>query len=205
MQRWIRPRDFVFFYTLPLGTNTLLIEDTYFHQSPDLNAEAVRPEILRYAERQGYEVDSTIREETGVLPMTWSGSLPARSAGPIAAGYQGGWFHPATGYSLPIAARVAESIGEQTPERLRQQGLDRLIPPHHAQARFCHLLNRFLFRWYAPPSRWHIFKRFYTFPLGTISRFYSLRLTWGDRFRLLVGNPPPGFSLRYRLRGGVAS
>ena len=35
--------------------------------------------------------------------------------------------------------------------------------------------------------------------MATVERFYALRLTWADRFRLLVGNPPRGFSPRYRL------
>jgi lycopene beta-cyclase len=190
---------FRFFYTLPLEIDRLLIEDTYFHQSPDLDRAAIRAEITGYAEAMGYKIANVGREESGVLPMPWTGSMPVRSPGPIVAGYQGGWFHPGTGYSLPIAARVAEYIGTTSVEDFSRQGLDQLLPAQRSQSRFCHFLNRLLFRWYAPRSRWHIFKRFYTFPPETIERFYALRMTWGDRFRLLVGKPPRGFSPRFRI------
>ncbi len=191
---------FRFMYVLPLTAQRLLLEDTYFHQSPDLDAEGIRAEIMAYAERKGYKVASLVRDEKGVLPMTWSGSLPERRpVGAIAAGFQGGWFHPATGYSLPIAARVADHIADRPLETIERQGLDELVPRQRSQSRFCHLLNRLLFRWYAPRSRRHIFERFYRLPMATVERFYALRLTWADRFRLLVGNPPRGFSPRYRL------
>jgi len=191
---------FRFMYVLPLTAQRLLLEDTYFHQSPDLDVEGIRAEIMVYAERKGYKIASLVREEQGVLPMTWSGSLPEqRPPGAIAAGFQGGWFHPATGYSLPIAARVADHVAARSPEEAAKLGLDELVPRQRSQSRFCHLLNRLLFRWYAPRSRTHIFERFYRLPLKTVERFYALRLTWADRFRLLVGNPPRGFSPRYRL------
>lgn len=191
---------FRFMYVLPLDDRRLLLEDTYFHQSPVLDAEGIRAEIHRYAVSKGYDVRSVVREEKGVLPMTWSGSLPERRpAGAIAAGFQGGWFHPATGYSLPIAARVADHVAERPLQTIERRGLDDLVPRQRGQSRFCHLLNRLLFRWYAPRSRRHIFERFYRLPMETIERFYALRLTWTDRFRLLVGNPPRGFSPRYRF------
>lgn len=195
-------QGFRFMYVLPLAERRLLLEDTYFHQSPVLDADGVRAEIMAYAGRKGYAVAAVVREEKGVLPMTWRGSLPSRQPpGAITAGFQGGWFHPATGYSLPIAARVADHIAEHSPETVALEGLDTLVPRQRSQSRFCHLLNRLLFRWYAPRSRRHIFERFYRFPRETIERFYALRMTWADRLRLVVGNPPRGFSPRYRLKG----
>jgi lycopene beta-cyclase len=196
---------FRFFYTLPLAADRLLIEDTYFHQSPDLDVDAIRAEITTYAQRQGYEIASVEREEAGVLPMPWRGSLPSRSDGPIAAGYGGGWFHPATGYSFPVAARLAHFLAERSVDRVARHGVDELVRPHVRQARYCHLLNRFLFRWYPPEARWHIFARFYRMPLETIERFYALRMTVSDRFRLLVGRPPRGLSLAFRFGAGGSS
>ncbi len=45
-----------------------------------------------------------------------------------------------------------------------------------------------------------VFERFYRLPEDVIRRFYSLRMSWSDRVRILVGRPPRGFSLRERRR-----
>jgi lycopene beta-cyclase len=50
-----------------------------------------------------------------------------------------------------------------------------------------------------PQSRWTVFERFYRLPEATITRFYSMDLTMGDRVRLLVGRPPQGLSIRAAL------
>jgi lycopene beta-cyclase len=189
-----------FFYTLPFNSRRLLIEDTYFHESPNLERDRIRNEIHRYADEKGYDVKRVVREEIGILPMPWSGSLPRDGSGPLVAGYRGGWFHPATGYSFPIAARLAQFIARRSPQELATGRFRAMLGEHHAQARYCHVLNRFLFRWYAPTNRWHIFQRFYRLPLETIARFYALRMTMTDRIRLLVGRPPRGLSLRHRIR-----
>ncbi|UCG52310.1 MAG: lycopene beta-cyclase CrtY [Candidatus Latescibacterota bacterium] len=189
-----------FFYTLPFTRDRILLEDTYFHESPILERDLARKEIHRYADTKGYDVKRVVREEFGVLPMPWGGSLPRDESGPLVAGYRGGWFHPATGYSFPIAARLADFIADRAPEELAVRRFRALMLEHTRQARYCHILNSFLFLWYAPTNRWNIFQRFYRLPLDTIGRFYALRMTIKDRFRLLVGRPPRGLSLRYRMR-----
>lgn len=196
---------FRFFYCLPLAEDRMLIEDTYFHESPALDRERARDEILAYAKRQGYVVKAVLREEVGILPMPWRGALPTAGGAAVVAGYRGGWFHPATGYSFPIAARFAECVAGVGPDPTLSPRFAALVRSQVSQARYCHLLNRFLFRWYAPSSRWNIFERFYRMPESTIHRFYALRLSAVDRFRLLVGRPPRGFSLRYRFRRGERS
>ena len=37
-----------------------------------------------------------------------------RPGAPLAVGYRGGFFHPVTGYSLPLAARVALAVSIAT-------------------------------------------------------------------------------------------
>jgi lycopene beta-cyclase len=196
---------FRFVYALPLSRRRVLVEDTVFATTPDLDSSALRHRIDAYVRKRGLDVVVVTREERGILPMPWSGGpiLPRR--GPLRAGYAGGWFHPGTGYSLPVAARLAEFIAARAPETVFGPALRALARDHAAQARYCRFLNRMLFRWYAPRNRWHIFQRFYRLPEGTIERFYALRLTAGDRARLLLGRPPQGFSLRHRLglRGRV--
>src|SRR6478752_7051994 len=68
MDARVAQRDgFRFVYALPFGTDHVLLEDTYFSDSPELERERLRAEILAYAAQNGFEVESVIREEIGVL------------------------------------------------------------------------------------------------------------------------------------------
>ncbi|GAB4532058.1 MAG: hypothetical protein Tsb0020_48270 [Haliangiales bacterium] len=64
---------FRFVYTLPLGPDRLLIEDTYFSDTPTLNVGKVTAEVYAYAAARGYHIDEVIRTERGVLPLPWAG------------------------------------------------------------------------------------------------------------------------------------
>jgi len=137
------------------------------------------------------------REERGVLPLPWRGPR-LRPGPPLLAGYGGGFFHPATGYSLPVAARLAELVAALPPHRLFGSELRRFVRGHAVQVRFARLLNWLMFRAYPPARRWRVLERFYReMPDDTVRRFYALRTTRGDRARLLLGRPPRGLSLRH--------
>jgi|GEM_PF-15092 len=188
-----------FFYLLPLAPDRLLIEDTYYSDTPDLDPAQLREGIADYARARGIVAARALREEIGVLP------LPGRVSNPppvdrrhLVGGYGGGWFHPTTGYSFPPALRLAQ--------RIATSELDALEPRvRHLQAevlrqqRYCVLLNRLLFDGFEPEKRTPIFERFYRMPLSTIVHFYALQLTTGDRVRLLCGKPPPGLNPRRAL------
>jgi lycopene beta-cyclase len=189
-----------FFYVLPLGPSRLLVEDTYFHDQPDLVPVELRRGILDYVAAAGWEIAGIVREETGVLPMPWAGAFAQPTPGPLVAGYRGGWFHPGTGYSFPVAARLAEFVAARPPEALFGRELGRFSRRHCRQVLVTQLLNRALFRWFAPASRIWVFERFYRLPAATIGNFYALRLAWHDCLRLVSGRPPRGLSMRYRLR-----
>ena len=186
-----------FMYVLPLAADRLLVEDTSFSDSPVLDHETLRERVLDYAEDRGFEVASVGREETGVLPLPWSGPLPEPAGSPLAAGYQGGWFHPTTGYSLPVAARLAEVVAAAPAGRAFSAGLLALAREHRRQVRYARLLNWLLFCAYPPRERVNVLERFYRLPEPTIERFYALRTTGADRARLLLGRPPRGFSVRF--------
>src|SRR5690606_6170353 len=167
---------------------------------------AVRARALGHARARGLGPAEVVREEHGVLPMPWRGGpLPRPAAGEVLrAGVQGGWFHPATGYSFPVAVRLAALIGRLGPERLARGGavageLAALAARVRRQAALCRQLNRMLFRWCAPERRWEVLARFYRLPEPTIRRFYALELAPADWARILVGRPPGGLSLRARL------
>lgn len=195
---------FRFFYVLPLGPRRLLVEDTYFSDSPALDRDRVRAEVLCYARRAGWNAAAILREEHGVLPMPWAGPGPEVDAGPLVAGFRGGWFHPATGYSLPVAVRLARSVAAADPAALFDGALHDLARDQRRQMAFAHRLNRMLFRWFAPEKRVGVFERFYRLPEPVIRRFYALQLTAGDRARFFVGRPPRGISWRAVLHLGAA-
>jgi lycopene beta-cyclase len=180
---------FHFIYTLPLGPTRVLVEDTYFSDSPRLDAAAARAAVEAHlAERvRGWRV---VRRESGVLPMPWRADRPPEAAGPVRGGYAGGWFHPATGYSFPVAVRFALAVAAVPPEdaaRAAAALAARLEP----RRRFARLLNRLLFRLVPPEARWQVFARLYrTLPPGVLARFHALEFSTADALRLLVGRPP---------------
>jgi lycopene beta-cyclase len=187
---------FRFMYALPLAPRRLLLEDTYFADEPELDREALRERVASYARELGLHLARVEREEAGILPMPWTGALPARprAGEPMRAGYRGGFFHPATGYSFPVAARVAAFVASRPAARVRRD-LDELLRRHRVQARYCQVLNWLAFRCFAPERRVHVFERFYRLPEATIRRFYALDMKATDKLRILAGRPPRGMSL----------
>ena len=191
---------FHFMYVLPMEPRRVLLEDTYFHQSPAFDAHRAECEILQYARARSWTISHVVRTERGILSMPWSERFDTPLRGPLLAGYRGGWYHPGTGYSFPIALRLAEFVATRPPTELFGADLRRFASAHRRRAKFSMFLNRLMFRWYPPESRRHIFERVYRLPATTVQRFYALELGWRDGLRFLVGRPPRGLSLPYRLQ-----
>jgi lycopene beta-cyclase len=196
---------FRFFYTLPLSPHRLLVEETFFADTPELDRDGLRRNIAGYARQRGYDVSRVVREETGILPMPWRGRYEPDAKGVLVAGYRGGWFHPATGYSFPVAVRVADQVSRTAPGDMLGKGLRVLAADTARQRTFAYRLNELLFGWFAPDQRYHVFERFYGLPEATIQRFYGLAMNRGDRARILLGRPPRGLSLRHLMSRRLAS
>lgn len=196
----VAQRDaFTFVYVLPLDGDRLLVEDTAFADSPYLDVAAGRAAIATYARAHGWTIEAVRREETGVLPLPLELAPPAPVGSPLIAGYAGGWFHPVTGYSFPVAARLAALIASLPASELFGPALAAHAAAHEVQLRFALRLNRMLFRWWPPARRYHVLERFYGFSEATIRRFYALELTPLDRARFFLGRPPRGMSWRSAL------
>lgn len=196
MDATLPQRDgFRFMYVLPLAADRVLVEDTYFSDGSLLDVGALRGEIAAYVASRGWRVTEVVREETGVLPMPWRLDAPSLHA-PLVAGYAGGWFHPVTGYSFPIAVRLASLVASLPATRLFGPELAELAAAHARQRVFAQRLAFMLFRWFAPEQRHHVLARFYRLPAATIGRFYALQLTGVDRARIVAGRPPRGISWR---------
>jgi lycopene beta-cyclase len=188
-----------FFYLLPLSHTRLLVEDTRFSPQPELDREALRNEIRNYAGRFG-EVAAELREESGVLPMPYMGERAEPTASPLLAGYRGGFFHPATGYSFPAAVRLAQHLGSASSDAAFDRDLHRIWRSHSAQAGYAQKLNWLLFNGFEPQDMWNVFERFYRLPDRLIHRFYALSLSSTDRARILIGKPPAGFKLSTAIK-----
>ena len=195
MDATVPQRDgFRFMYVLPLAADRVLVEDTYFSDGTFLDVEATREQIAAYVAARGWTA-TVVREETGVLPMPWELAPPSPTA-PLVAGYAGGWFHPVTGYSFPIAARLAAFIAARPASALFGAELVAFATAHARQLAFAQRLSRMMFRWFAPAQRHHVLARFYRLPDEAIRRFYALELTAMDRARIFAGAPPRGMSWR---------
>jgi lycopene beta-cyclase len=195
MDATVPQRDgFRFMYVLPLAADRVLVEDTYFSDGTYLDVEAIRAEIAAYVAARGWSA-TCVREETGVLPMPWQLAAPSPTA-PLVAGYAGSWFHPVTGYSFPIAARLAAFIAARPASKLFGAELVAFADAHARQLAFAQRLCRMMFRWFSPAQRHHVLARFYRLPDEAIRRFYALELTTMDRARIFAGAPPRGMSWR---------
>jgi lycopene beta-cyclase len=183
---------FRFLYTLPMDRRRVLVEDTRFSNTPTLDRDECWDKVRDYVISRGCHDWKIMREEHGVLPMPTGGAMPGSGLPMLAGGYRGGWFHAATGYSFPMAVRVAEVVATHAADQL-PQALHQLSREHAGRARFARFLNRLLFELVKPQTRYQIFRRFYRV-LGepAIARFYGHRFTAVDAFRIVVGIPPMG-------------
>ncbi|MDX7953773.1 lycopene beta-cyclase CrtY [Lichenihabitans sp. Uapishka_5] len=184
-----------FIYVLPFEPDRVLVEDTYYADSPVLDAGTLRARVDRYVAEQGWTVLRVLREEDGVLPITLTGDVDAAWAeapDQPRAGLRAGLFHPTTGYSFAEAVRLADHIAALP--GLDAPALAAAIERHARRRwraqRFFRALNRMLFQAGRPDERWTMMRRFYRFPEALITRFYAGDLAATDKIRLLSGKPP---------------
>jgi lycopene beta-cyclase len=187
-----------FVYLLPFDARTVMVEDTYYTDSPALDRPALTQRIDDYIRSRGWTVEALVAEEEGVLPIALDGDIDAfwSDGPPVArAGLLAGLFHPVTGYSLPDAVLLARLISDQ--DDLSSAALRQLTESYSKrlwrERAFYRLLNRMLFRAADPGQRWRVFERFYGLSDGILRRFYSGRSTRLDKLRILTGKPPVPF------------
>jgi lycopene beta-cyclase len=197
MDATVAQRDgFRFVYALPWTERSLLVEDTYYSESPLLDRDRVRSGCLDYAAARGWPVESIEGEEAGVLPIPLDGDFEALRAGwppgVPAVGTRAGLFHPTTGYSLPDAVRTADALARLEPlDTARALALvTRLARDAWDGRRYFRLLNRLMFEAAEPEDRYRVLEHFYGMPEELIQRFYAARLRPMDRLRILSGRPP---------------
>jgi lycopene beta-cyclase len=108
------------------------------------------------------------------------------------AGARGGFSHPLTSYTVPIAVENALAIaaqGDLTGPRLADF-VERRAHAHWQKTGIYRALGRMLFKAAEPERRVDIFQRFYGLPESLIERFYACHSTLPDKARILIGKPP---------------
>lgn len=185
-----------FVYLLPFDERTVMVEDTYYADGPELERTAIGLRIEAYARSRGWTIEEVLAEEEGVLPIALGGDIKAfwaeGEAGVARVGLAAALFHPTTGYSLPDAVAMARSIAalpDLNSQALRSatEGRSKFLWSERA---FYRLLNRMLFRACEPSQRWRVLRRFYGLPESVVRRFYAGRSTLADKARVLIGKPP---------------
>jgi lycopene beta-cyclase len=196
MDATVEQRDgFRFFYTLPFTKRKLLVEDTRYSDTAELDRDELRSEIRTYCETRGWRIRNIAREEQGALPIVLSGNLDELlgEGGDVpTSGVRAGLFHHTTGYSFPEAVRLADDLAAHrsfSSDSLREI-LRVRTRAHWSRQRFFRLLNRMMFRAAEPSRRYRVLEHFYRLPESLVERFYAGRLSWRDRVRILVGKPP---------------
>jgi lycopene beta-cyclase len=197
MDATVAQRDgYRFMYVLPLAPRRLLVEDTYYSDTPDMAATDLRQQVRGYADSHGWTIERIVREESGALPIVLDGD-PGRfwdEAGDAVprSGMRALLFHHTTGYSLPDAVRLADVIASARSlgsaplaARIRDLSLRRW-----REQRFFRLLNRLMFEAAPPGERYRTLQHFYRLREPLIGRFYAGRLRRLDALRVLVGKPP---------------
>ncbi|MCW6508677.1 lycopene beta-cyclase CrtY [Lichenifustis flavocetrariae] len=184
-----------FVYLLPFEPDRVLVEDTYYADTPALDARALRARIDAYVKVRGWTVLRLLREESGILPITLAGDIDAFWAaqpGQPRAGLRAGLFHPTTGYSFAEAVRLADRLASLPSFEAAavHAAIEATARRRWREQRIFRGLNRMLFQAGVPAERWTMMRRFYRFPRDTITRFYAGALTGLDKMRLLSGKPP---------------
>ena len=180
-----------FVYLLPWDDHTIFIEDTYYSDTPELDAGALDARIIAYAQAKDWHGE-VIHCEQGVLPVVHGGDFDRYwpKADPVArAGVCAGLFQPMTGYSLPDAVRFAIWLANRPLDGL-PAATRAYAAAHWRRGGYYRLLGKMLFGAAIPDQRWRIFARFYRLSPALIQRFYAGRSSVADRIRILCGRPP---------------
>ncbi|MGX7953172.1 lycopene beta-cyclase CrtY [Tsuneonella sp. HG249] len=185
-----------FVYTLPLGTDELFVEDTYYADESTLDRDELSARIDRYCAAHGWNGE-TIDSETGVLPVVTGGNFEAfraahRTSGVPTIGARGGFVHPLTSYTLPFAVETALAIADQPgiagPELAKL--VEGRAAAHWRRTAFYRRLGRMMFGAGSPEERYRAFALVYGLPQPLVERFYAGKSTHADRARILCNRPP---------------
>ncbi|MGQ7830221.1 lycopene beta-cyclase CrtY [Altererythrobacter sp. Z27] len=198
-----------FVYILPLAAQEIFVEDTYYADGSALDRGLLSARLDQYAASHGWSEGVPAGIETGVLPVITGGDFTAYLAsvgtpGVALAGARGGFSHPLTSYTLPIAVENALAIAAQGDLAGTEMArfCKQRAQAHWRKTGIYRALGRMLFQAAKPERRVDIFERFYGLPEGLVERFYACHSTLPDRLRILIGKPPVSIPRAIRALAG---
>ncbi len=176
---------FRFVYALPFSPTRVLVEDTVYADTAHISISPIRARAsTRGSPSAAGRTKSVVREEHAALPIPFGGTAPQHA--PVL-GVSAGFFHATTGYSLPIAVRLASASRRCSLDAPTLAAFLRGEAKQHWRSqRFFRLLNRMLFFAAKPEERVRVFSSFYRHEEALIERFYAGALRYSDVFSVLA-------------------
>lgn len=128
-----------FLYAMPFTEDLIFVEETSLAAYRPMSHLALRSRLYDRLERMGIEVRGIERRETCLIPMGL-GIPPVQRV--VAFGAAAGFIHPATGYQLARALRLAkptahallEGLASEGPDTASQRAYDTMWPRHARRA-----------------------------------------------------------------------
>lgn len=185
-----------FMYCLPWSERRILVEDTSFSETPQLDKEGARREILNYCRERGWEVVKVHQEEEGCLPLPVNMNFILNSNKVLKPpslfqiGMRSGLLHPTTGYSLLMAVKTIDYLLSIHSHQEWPKAFKKFRDNALKQQRFYVLLNRVMFQGNSPQFRYRFLEHFYRLPHEVISRFYAHQMDFMDKMRFFLRRPP---------------
>jgi lycopene beta-cyclase len=167
----------------------MLIEDVQLSELSGLDAEEAGKRIDTYMDRRGWARAKLEREAAGAHPLAIGGDFSAfwRVGGARVAklGLRGGFFHPATGHSLPDALGAATLLTQQQDFSggALHDLFEDLAAMHWRKRDFYRGFNKRLFET-APAERLALFEGLNSLDPGVMARFHAGQSTLLDRRRI---------------------
>jgi lycopene beta-cyclase len=179
-----------FVYYLPWDSHRILIEDTRYSDSREMDLEKWKGELGDLIESNGWEIKKVERTEVGSLPIPFQ-ELPSTESPPHVISL-GGFSHEVTGYSIPDCMRLCHLLASHKEHHLEawREVISRYQREKKWRSLFYRWLNRFLFLGSPPPMRYKMLQHFYKLPDSVIQRFYAGKTTLPDMLKFFLGKPP---------------
>lgn len=179
---------FRFIYYLPFSEERILVELTSYSNEEFINEEEYEKIIWEKLAEKNIAVESVLRREKASLPIPLEKVTKTISDNVI---NLSGIFHDTTGYSLPYAVKVIESLLSEKPSFTSFQTKLAAFEKRIAQDRaFFRTLNRFMFRASGNAQRYKMLQFFYKHRPELISHFYAGEMGQLEKVRFFMGKPP---------------
>lgn len=207
MDAAVEQRDgYRFVYTLPYAEDRILIEDTYYSDTPTIDMDALRARCASYAKQRGWVVTSVLHVEKGVLPIVLSGDPETLlKLKPAALPSGSGEAFSITRRATPCRSQSVAPTPSPSAKRSRASCSICKCSSGRGSIGKGRAFSAFSTGCCSGPRslamRFRVLERFYELRTPLIDRFYGSSLTRADKARILVGWPPVPIGKALRVMG----